>query len=242
MTPMAAYPLIGISGWIQRSETHDLRGVPLPYIEAVEAAGGLPVLLPPGVSQQGIDAWLDRLDGLVLSGGLDIDPARYGEERHPACGPSSSERDDHDLYLARRALELGLPLLAICRGAQVLAVAAGGSLVQDLPALHPGALKHRQPALRRQAVHPVQVVPGSLLHRLTGATELQVNSVHHQAVRALPAPFRPAALAPDGVLEAFELPSHPFCLALQWHPEDLAPTRPEQAALFSALVERARRP
>lgn len=238
---MSGLPLIGISGWIHQTDRRDLRGVPLPYIKAVEGAGGLPVLLPPGLGERALNEWLRRLDGLVLSGGLDLDPVCYGEERAAATDPPSPERDEHDLNLARWSLARDLPLLAICRGAQALAVAAGGRLCQEVEQVYGTQITHRQRERRREGVHPVRVESGTLLERLLNADSVWVNSVHHQAVALLPERFRPAAYAPDGVLEAFEEPSQPFCLAVQWHPEDLAPSRADQAALFAGLVAAADR-
>jgi putative glutamine amidotransferase len=230
---MSSLPLIGISGWSYRTERWDLRGVTLPYIKAVEQAGGLPVLLPPGLSERSLTEWLGRIDGLVMTGGGDIDPAHFGEERAPEADKPNPERDQFDLHLARWALESNVPLLAICRGAQVLAVADGGSLHQHI------GEAHRERDRRTEAVHTVGVQQGSLLERLTGAVQLGVNSIHHQAVRDLPTRFRAAARAADGTLEAFEAPALPFCLAVQWHPEALAPSMAEHAALFRALVEAA---
>lgn len=232
-------PLIGVSGVMIPNDIWDVRGTPLPYLRSIEAAGGLPLILPPGLSEATLHIWLDRIDGLVLMGGPDLDPAHYGEERHPVCGDPVPELDAADVYLARWALERQVPTLAICRGAQVLAVAAGGSLYQDIATALPNALAHSQTEQRFQTVHTVQVQPGSRLHQLMGTEAPAVNSVHHQAVKNLPGRFRALAHAPDGVLEAYEDPAHPFCLAVQWHPEYLTATRPEHAALFAALVTAA---
>lgn len=230
---MRSRPLIGISGWSHKNEIRDMRGVSLPYIEAVDRAGGLPVILPTGLSDEALTGWLERIDGLVMTGGGDIDPAFYGEERLPECDPPSPERDAFDMRLAKWALETGKPLLAICRGMQVLAVADGGSLHQHI------GEDHRVRGRRHEVVHTASVAEGSLLGRLTGVQELGVNSIHHQAVRAVSERFRVVARAADGTIEAYEALSVPFCLGVQWHPEALAPQMAEHAALFKALVEAA---
>lgn len=230
---MHSLPLIGISGWFHRNEIRDLRGVSLPYMQAVDQAGGLPVLLPPGLSQRALTEWLGRLDGLVMTGGGDLDPAYFGEAPHPLCDPPNPERDEFDMQLAQWVLETGKPTLAICRGMQVLAVADGGSLYQHI------GEEHRVRGRRHEVVHTATVEPGSLLGRLTGVQELGVNSIHHQAVRSLSERFRVVARAADGTVEAYEAPGLPFCLAVQWHPEALAPQLAEHAALFRALIEAA---
>ncbi|HLO01721.1 MAG TPA: gamma-glutamyl-gamma-aminobutyrate hydrolase family protein [Symbiobacteriaceae bacterium] len=230
---MHSLPLIGISGWFHRNEIRDLRGVSLPYMQAVDQAGGLPVLLPPGLSQRALTEWLGRLDGLVMTGGGDLDPAYFGEAPHPLCDPPTPERDEFDMQLAQWVLETGKPTLAICRGMQVLAVADGGSLYQHI------GEEHRVRDRRHEVVHTATVEPGSLLGRLTGVQEIGVNSIHHQAVRSLSERFRVVARAADGTVEAYEAPGLPFCLAVQWHPEALAPQLAEHAALFRALIEAA---
>lgn len=231
---MGSLPLIGISGWSNRTSPRvDMRGVSLPYIKAVEEAGGLPVILPPGLESRTLTEWLSRIDGLVMTGGGDLDPAYFGEERLPECDEPNPERDEYDLRLARFALETQIPTLAICRGAQVMAVADGGSLYQHI------GEAHRERDRRTEAVHTIDVEPGSLLGRLTGVQVLGVNSIHHQAVRTVSERFRVVARAADGTLEAYEAPSLPFCLAVQWHPEALAPSMAEHASIFQALVAAA---
>lgn len=209
------------------------------YFTAVAKAGGLPVMLPLVDSEAAADALLDRVDGLLMSGGGDMDPRYYGEQPHPKLGTIEPERDQTELLLARRALARSMPILAICRGEQVLAVALGGTLWQDIPSQVPGALKHAQQAPRWYATHGIRVEPGTRLAEILGATELSVNSFHHQAVRTLPPGFRLAAAAPDGIIEAFEA-EHGFALGIQWHPESFAPRGGEFDALFRAHAEAAR--
>lgn len=190
------------------------------YADAIAAAGGLPVTLPhlPSLAE----AYLDRLDGLVVTGGaFDVDPALYGEaERHESV-TLKSERTVAELALARGALARDLPVLGICGGQQLLAVAVGGTLIQHIPDTVAAALEHEQANPRHEAGHEVAIVPGTLLHAITGAKAMRVNSSHHQAVRD-PGPFATVnAHAPDQVIEGIEDRRFRFCLGVQWHPEFL---------------------
>lgn len=207
----------------------------LTYLKAVEAAGGLPVVLPP-LGPDAIAPLLRRLSGICLSGGPDIDPDLYGERPHAEVGPTEPDLDRFELGLARAADASGLPILAICRGAQALNVARGGTLVQHLPEQTDGSVHHTQTEEGDQATHTVDVEPGTKLEALTGGGRLSVNSFHHQAVDRLGDNLRVAARAPDHVIEAIEDPDREdFLIAVQWHAETLV-HRPEQAALFRALV------
>ena len=226
----------------------------LRYAAAVEAAGGLPVVLPP-LSLAAVEPLLDRLSGLCLSGGPDLDPEAYNARRHPRLGPTEPQLDRFELGLARAADARGMPLLAICRGAQALNVVRGGTLHQHLPEDGPegcragGAglartgpspsIEHRQTRPSEEATHPVEVQPGSLLIRLAGSGTLKVNSFHHQAAARLGRGLKAVAWAPDGVIEAIEDQRREFTLGVQWHAECMA-ERPEQAALFRGLVDAAR--
>jgi putative glutamine amidotransferase len=207
------------------------------YPEAVVAAGGLPRLIPPLASLSAEEV-IGPLDGLVLTGGGDVNPARYGEARAAETGGVDDERDAVELALVPAALERQVPILGICRGAQLVNVALGGTLVQHLPAV--SAQPHFQPATRAEVVHKVTVENGSELHHLLGRRELGVNSVHHQGVHQLAPALRPVAWADDGLVEAFESRDHPV-LAVQWHPESIL-SKPGQLSLFERLVDRARQP
>jgi putative glutamine amidotransferase len=208
------------------------------YTRAVAAAGGLPVLLPLLDDEAALRALYDRLDGVLLPGGGDVNPARYGEAARPECSVVGVDDrlDAVELTLARWALADGKPLLGICRGQQALAVATGGALYQDLPTQLDGALPHQCANARTALVHPIRVEPTSRLAAVLGATELRVNSIHHQAVARLADGWRPAAWAPDGVLEGIERPDHPFALAVQFHPEELVSAHAPSARLFAAFV------
>ena len=216
---------------------------PLPdYVAAVERAGGEVRTLSP--ETDALPGALEGCDGVLLTGGPDVDPAEYGEsERHPSV-EVDSVRDAYEIALARQAMARDLPLFAICRGAQVLNVAAGGTLVQDIPSQHPTDLTHSLTERRDAIAHDVVVTKGTRLATLLGDAlgrdgHFPVNSRHHQSVKA-PAPgFVASAHAPDGVIEAIEKPGGGFCVGVQWHPENFWRTG-EFATLFDGLVDAAR--
>jgi putative glutamine amidotransferase len=240
---MISAPLIGISCYRQQARwgAWDLRASLLPdrYVSSVAAAGGIPVLLPPVPL---VEEAVPRLDAIILAGGGDIDPARYGAERDPHCGPSSDERDGAELALAAAGLAAGVPVLGICRGLQVLNVALGGTLHQHLPDLkgHDG----HSPEPAGYGAHEVSVAPGSRLAAILNRTDLTdhlpvvVPTHHHQAIDALGTGLAATAWATDGTIEAAELDParHPFVVAVQWHPE-----AGEDLSLFRALVAAAAR-
>lgn len=212
------------------------------YLDAVSAAGGVPQMLyvPESFDDGMLDELLSHVDGLVLTGGFDIHPRHYGQTPHPASTVLPPRRDNLEIALARRADAAGLPILAICLGIQVMHVARGGKLIQhvdDLPQVTP--VTHHLPD-DTNAYHMVRVTPGSRLHQILGADEVEVNSRHHQIVDP-DVPARglvPVAFAPDGVLEGAEDPERPFLVCVQWHPENLI-NRPEHLRLFQAHVTAA---
>jgi len=205
----------------QGEPAHPEMALGMTYLRTLDAAGAMPVVLPPVGDPEQL---LDRLDGICLSGGPDLDPAAYGApDRHPELGPTEPSLDAFELALAGAALERGIPILAICRGAQALNVACGGTLYQHVP-------EHRQIAPAREATHDVTLVRNSRLARITRARTLAVNSFHHQAVDRLGAGLRIVATAPDGTVEAIE--GAGFVIGVQWHAETLADHLP----LFEALV------
>ena len=210
----------------------------LPYLEALEGSGALPVVVPP-LRADALDELLDVVDGLCLSGGPDIHPSAYGQPPHPRLGPTEPALDRFELALARAADRRGTPLLAICRGAQLLNVARGGTLIQHLPDAVGCEIEHRQREPADALGHAVEIEPGSRLAELLGWTEGRVNSFHHQAVDRLGRGLRVSARAPDGTVEAFEAPDRPFLVAVQWHAEYLV-GRPEHARLFDAFVAACR--
>jgi putative glutamine amidotransferase len=236
-------PLIGITTSVTIATSPERAYVNGAYIKAVQAAGGVPLLLTPHFTPEVQAALWQRLDGLVLTGGGDIEPARFGQARHPTVDDVSPARDDLELGLTRRAVADAVPLFAICRGMQVLNVALGGTLVQDIPSERPGALGHSQKAPRHEATHPVKVMgEGTRLGRVLGALEVEVNSMHHQAIERPGDGLREVAWAPDGIVEGLEMPDEErFVLGVQWHPEELVGHDQAARNLFAAIVDAARR-
>ena len=232
-------PLIGISTSELRSPKEHVNrpeseppmrelALGLTYPAAISRAGGVPVVIPPFCGEDEIDALLDRLDGVCLAGGPDLHPSYYGQEPHPALGPTEPELDRCELVLAEGALARDLPLLCICRGAQALNVARGGTLVQDIPG-------HRQTEPGRLPTHPVEIAADSLLARALGRTTIEVNSFHHQAVDLLGEGLRIVARDPAGLVEGIEAVDRRFALGVQWHAEGLVES-PEQHSLFTSFV------
>jgi putative glutamine amidotransferase len=230
-------PLIGVTtselrasgaGTLRRhgEPPHAEMALGMTYLRAIDAAGGMPVVLPP---LGDADAFLDRLDGICLSGGPDLDPEAYGAlERHAELGPTEPGLDAFELALARAADARGLPLLGICRGAQALNVARGGSLHQHLAG-------HRQTEPATATTHTVHIEPRTRLEQLLGADVLRVNSFHHQAVERLGRGLHASAYAADGTIEAVEAAGTRFVLGVQWHAEGLI-EQPRHRRLFEALV------
>jgi putative glutamine amidotransferase len=204
----------------------------------VQEAGGLAVVLAAHGYVDDTAALLDRVDGLLFSGGPDLDPAVYGQDRHPEIGPDvDGASDEYEVALLRGAAERDIPVLGICRGMQALNVSRGRTLHQHLPDVT--ALDHLQDHEPFVPAHPVVVAPGSLLHRIAGATTLPVNSLHHQAADTIGDGLEVCAQAPDGTVEALWDPAARFCLGVQWHAE-LLTHDPRHAALLDGLVDAAR--
>jgi putative glutamine amidotransferase len=234
-------PLIGIPSIpVQRVGTsRPYFGLGKSYLQAVERAGGIPLMISPLADPEALEALCTRIDGLLLPGGGDIDPRYYGEEQLPVCGEPEPERDTLELPLARLAVECGLPILGICRGIQLLNVALGGTLYQDIIAQRPAApphVTHDYEGARDVAAHSISIQPGSLLERIIGAQEHPVNSFHHQAVKDLGAGLEIIAWSEDGIPEAMVLPGHPFALAVQFHPEELVFVDAGSQRIFDAFV------
>ena len=210
------------------------------YVESIRRAGGEPCVL-----QLGEGASLKDLDGVLLSGGGDIDPAIYKEPRHPKTNDADTARDSFELELARLAIESDLPMLGVCRGLQVINVAGGGTLIQDIASEVNHPLGHEVPTPLYAIAHEVWVsresaLAKAMVEELDGGETLQVNSRHHQAIRQTAAGFDVSATAPDGVIEAIERPASRFCVAVQWHPENFWRTG-EFRALFEGFVKACER-
>lgn len=229
-------PIIGITSYAQpaRWGAWDLPAalIPLFYVESVERAGGRALLVPP--SEVGTDETLDVLDGIIFSGGIDIDPLRYGAERHPATDPAQAHRDAGELMLLEAALDRDLPTLAICRGFQLMNILRGGDLIQHLPE-EVGHEGHRE-TLGVFSQHPVEITEGTKLEEILGPRHGAVHSSHHQGVGRVGEGLVESAFAEDGSLEAIEDPSKTFAVGVLWHPE----MEDDDKRLFEALVAEAR--
>ncbi|MBP2471352.1 anthranilate synthase component 2/putative glutamine amidotransferase [Crossiella equi] len=233
-------PVIGISCYAETAAwgvwERPAALLPRTYVDAVTTAGGVPVLLPPGTNATRVAA---RLDGLILAGGADIDPGRYGQDQHEHTTGLRPDRDTTELALLYHALDRRLPLLAVCRGAQLLNVGLGGTLHQHLP----DVLGHRdhQPAPGQFGRTTVRLDPGCAPGSLMGE-KIEVSCYHHQAIAELAPGLEAVGHAPDGTIEAVRQPSHPFAVGVQWHPEeDTADPVHPSAPLFAALVSAAER-
>ena len=242
--PLKKRPLIGVP--TGREKSNRFFGLPLyimnqTYIRTLENLGALPVMIPLQMSEATLRGIFDRLDGLFLPGGEDIDPSQYGAERHPQLGATDQERDRTELLMTRWALEAGMPVLGVCRGFQVINVVCGGTLYQDLHSQRPDLEKHDYfpPNFERYRVtHQVAVEADSRLARALGAVH-EVNSMHHQGIDHLGGGLRVVARADDGLPEALEMPLLPFVVGVQWHPEELAKTDQHSSTLFYDFISAA---
>jgi putative glutamine amidotransferase len=248
---MTRRPIIGIP----TQTLHSIEGIPeaLPeswvmnqrYSRVVAAAGGVPVMIPLLEDERSLRALYDLSDGLLIPGGVDLDPATYGESPLPTCGRLDPARDRVELQFARWAIAEGKPLFGLCRGLQIVNVALGGTLYQDIATQRGDAIKHdyfpTAGFARDHVAHPVAVTAGSRLDALVGAASIGVNSMHHQAVKDLAPGLVTTAVAPDGVVEALESSGEQFVLGVQWHPESLTDRDPRMHRLLSGFVQAAAR-
>jgi len=233
-------PLIGITIGYSRQD-HEIFALRDDYVRSVEAAGGLPLVLAPGRPEDAT-ALLDHVDGLLLTGGADVDPGLYGEQPHETVTQVIPERDALEIALSRGALRRDMPLLAICRGQQVLNVATGGTLVQDLPSQWKGAVNHDPDVERWSPAHDVKILPGTRLREILGRDRVTVNSFHHQAVRQPGEGLVVSAYSEgDDVVEAIEVPGRRLAVGVQWHPEAFWDKDGRFQPLFEALVNASRR-
>ncbi len=236
-------PLIGITTAVYidpRSEGRYHRAY-APNVQAVKQAGGVPILIPCDLDNESLRALYERVDGILLPGGGDVDPRFYKANPHPKTALIDAGRDEIEIQLTRWAAEEKRPLFAICRGHQVVNVALGGTLLQDIPSLIETSLKHDHlpwEAPRSMIAHPVAIEPQSRLAKIVGVTDLPVNSLHHQSIEQLAPGLQITAHSPDGIIEGTELPGDQFFVTVQWHPEDLT-DRDDMQNLFVALVNAA---
>jgi putative glutamine amidotransferase len=208
------------------------------YVHAIEHVGGVPILIPILHDFTMLEVLLPRLDGLLLSGGVDIDPAIYGEAPHPLSDQPDKELDEIELKLASWALQEDVPTLGVCRGMQVLNVALGGTLYQDIDDLRPDSLHHSQRQHPRDYLaHSVNVLPGSRVEQLLGSGPFMVNSLHHQAVHEPGRDVVISGMADDGIAEMLEVPGHRFVVAAQFHPEEIYLKETASARLFAGFVQ-----
>ena len=238
-------PLIAVSTSVTVDKYPERAYVNAAYLNAVQQAGGVPVPLPPQLEPGARAEILKHVSGVLLTGGGDVDPARFGEAAHPTTCEVSGARDALEIDLTQWALARRAPLLAVCRGLQVLNVALGGSLYQDIPSEPGSPLDHSQTSLQGKArnvtAHQVKVREGSRLAAILGALDVDVNSFHHQAIKQLGRGLADVAWAPDSIVEGVELvdPAQ-FVVGVQWHPEELVAQDRAAFNLFAALVDRAR--
>ncbi len=227
-------PIIGITTYGRDEKGQYV--LPSEYVESVRRAGGVPFLLPPGETR--VDGWLAQIDALILAGGGDLDPARYGGELHETIYMLDEDRDATELELARRVASDGLPTLGICRGTQILNVSLGGTLHEHLPDVVGESILHRAPP-REPIPHEVIVEGGTKLADIVGVLRFPAASWHHQAIDTVAPQLRVTARAPDGTIEAVEWVEHPWLIAVQWHPELTSAEDPIQQRLFDALARAA---
>lgn len=241
---MSRRPIIGVSSrkiyFTHNDRPYPRFGVAMNYCQAAEAAGGAPLILPLSQTPDVLTQILDVCDGLMLTGGFDLEPQWYGEEPHPKLGPVNPLRDITEMVLAKEALQRDMPIFAICRGMQVLNVAGGGTLFQDIESqVDDEVLLHFQELTEEYPSHSVDVVPGSWLHSMTGEERVRTNSYHHQAVKQLADGFKITGRAPDGIVEGISSERHFFVHGVQWHPELTYHNLDFNLAMFRSHVEAA---
>ena len=228
-------PVIGISCSIDGTTVE----VGMTYVVSVRKAGGIPFIIPITTSDKEIDEYLDRIDGLLMTGGEDVSPLLFGQEPSPFLGTVVPERDTYDLALIRKAVLKGIPVLGICRGIQCLNIAMGGDLIQDIPSEVKDAIQHRQTGPRSYGSHTIMIEKGSLMEKLLGSGEVAVNSFHHQACGKIAPGFKVTAKSSDGIVEAIESPDGKF-YGVQFHPEGFVyACKKEFLPIFQHLVKLA---
>ena len=232
-------PKIGLLAEVDNERYSGVKGA---YAAAVEAAGGLPLLLPFSESESTLEAYAEALDGFVFTGGADLDPRYFGEAPKKTLGIVYPLRDQFELRFFKTALALKKPIFGICRGLQVINVALGGTLYQDLPTEYETSLSHKQAAPNTEPSHEIRILPDTPLSYLIGKATMMGNSFHHQAIKALGRGLFPTATAEDGIIEAVSLEGYPYLRAYQWHPERLCSFDADNLRLFEDFIAACRQP
>lgn len=235
-------PIIGCTTYrklIPQNRPIDIYGLMPSYTEAISAAGGIPILIPLGLSEEDLWAIFGRVDGILLPGGGDVEPSIYKGRTNVSMWGIDSERDRTEIFMSRAAVDEGKPILAICRGIQVMNVALGGTLWEDIHSLVPESIDHDLPDHfpRNHLSHTITLSSGSTIAHLLDKDVTWVNSIHHQAIRDLAKDLEVTAEAPDGIIEATEISGHPFAVGVQWHPENLINDDPSMLNLFKGFVQ-----
>ena len=210
------------------------------YMNGIIEAGGIPIMLPLTTDKETISQMMDGIDGVLLTGGHDVDPKLYGEEPIPECGAPCKERDSMEKELLDQAIKRDMPVLGICRGIQFMNAALGGSLYQDLPKQHPSSVEHHQTPPYDVPVHEVTIAEDSPLYALLGSKKISVNSYHHQAIKEMAECLKAMAVADDGIIEAVEIPGRKFIWGLQWHPEFAYLKDENSMMIFEEFVKKCR--
>ena len=231
-------PIIGVTAAIDEKK---MLSAPHAYTRAIELAGGLPLVLPYTESDEALDDFIATCDGIFLTGGMDIEPSRYGEERHPKCGECQPSRDVLEYKVLSRALKADKPIIAICRGHQLVNVFLGGTLYQHLPEERPSEIPHVQKEDPFAASHTIFIEEASPLSALIGKRRMTGNSFHHQAVKALGKGLTVTAYSPDGLIEGMTLPGATYLRTYQWHPERLIDVDRDSLVLFEDFIAAANR-
>ncbi|MBE6635376.1 MAG: gamma-glutamyl-gamma-aminobutyrate hydrolase family protein [Ruminococcaceae bacterium] len=230
-------PVIAILAELDDKLNSNLRNT---YVKAIEKSGGVPILLPYVESRETIEELAGRVDGFLFSGGCDIDPIRYGEEKSPSCGRVDRNRDALEFKAFDLVMSTSKPILGICRGAQLINVALGGTLYQDIASEVERHVCHEQTEPRDMPSHEVKLIPDTPLSSLMGAERIPANSFHHQAVKRIGEGLDVMATADDGIIEAFYMPSHVYLRAYQWHPERLFSSDKYNPRIFGDFIEACR--
>ena len=226
-------PIIGILAEV--SEDKDTR-VLYPYVNSIESAGGVPVILPYIRDADTLEGFLRICDGFLFTGGVDVDPSRYGEAMHPMCGELQLYRDELEFKVFQKLIGIGKPILAICRGAQLVNVALGGTLYQDIPSEKPSEVLHKQEDFGSTPAHSVKLIADTPLLALVKQESIQVNSLHHQAIKKLGDGLEVMAMADDGIVEAIYLPHYQYRRAYQWHPERMFDNDEHSRLIFTDFI------